>query len=547
MIKELTIEEILEAPKKANSKDGASDLYQLSHKRRKLYQKRPDLWLTERFGEPLTDLVWTIWDVDAYKNHTWDGTKNPFYEVFKALANGQSVGLESGTGTGKSHLLARVMFWYLDCFEDSLVVSTAPKQSQLKQVLWAEVSKAFPKFKKIRPNAALYSLKVAVDDQSDDMGGYMAIGAVAGVKAGEESATRLQGFHRKRMLFLIDEMAGVPMAILNAIKQTIANPKKNLILGVGNPDNQNDALHKHCTSPDVRHIISSSFDHINVVRQNAGRGTVIDGAITKESIELRIKEYGEKSNIIQSRIRGRSTEQTSNALIRKEWLEQCYQSHHPDTQNSFNAVGVDVSNSDSGDKSAVAYGKGNTLTELYTFQARANYLAYNLIYEKNELLVKGLCPPDHIYNIPTVQSYGILASGIGVDAVGIGVSTVHTLHAEYWRGICSLQGKPFDAAIQKDYEGRNLYSYVSLRAQMYFLFAHDLMNNKLNICIQDYAMWGELFKQATNIKYVTSSSSITVEKKEDFKKRLGYSPDALDAVVYWNFVRRFGYQYANDY
>ena len=106
----------------------------------KKYQDDPLFWYTDRWKGPAEDLDWTLSDPEKYAKHTWDGTHNPFLNMFRSLAKWESVGIESATSTGKTYILPRVIFWFLDAFPDSLVVTTAPKLSQLKNILWAEMA-----------------------------------------------------------------------------------------------------------------------------------------------------------------------------------------------------------------------------------------------------------------------------------------------------------------------------------------------------------------------------------------------------------------------
>ena len=65
----------------------------------------------------------------------------------------------------KTYWLARLAFWFLDSFENSLVVTSAPKRDQLRLGLWSEISMLGKKIKKIRPNAQMYKLRLAMDDK----------------------------------------------------------------------------------------------------------------------------------------------------------------------------------------------------------------------------------------------------------------------------------------------------------------------------------------------------------------------------------------------
>ncbi|MDR3678901.1 MAG: hypothetical protein P4L41_02970 [Flavipsychrobacter sp.] len=60
------------------------------------------------------------------------------------------VAIEAATGTGKTFTLSRIVLWFLDVYEDSLVVTTGPGESQLKHNLWAEIEKFKDKFKRLR-------------------------------------------------------------------------------------------------------------------------------------------------------------------------------------------------------------------------------------------------------------------------------------------------------------------------------------------------------------------------------------------------------------
>ncbi len=510
------------------------------------WRKNPDTWYVERFGGKKTDLVWSLWP--EYANHEWDGTPDPFYTAFKSLAEWKNVGIESATSTGKTFCAARIAYWFLDTFPNSLVVTTAPKELQLKTVLWGEMSACFNRFKKLRPKAEMFDLRVLPDgskvkfgsaakasdddDQYSDM--HQCIGVVAGVKAGEESATKMQGYHRKYMLFIVEEAAGVPQAVMTAIKNTCTG-EHNVIMGIGNPDSVTDALHQFCELSHVVPIRISAYDHPNVV---TGK-TVIDGAVSVKSINIRLKEYGEDSNLFRSRVRGIAPDQSTDSLILLKWVLQCAVNHEtykeiPRDNVSSPAVGVDVANSEKGDAACLAWGDANELTRLHEFQCpNATHLAYNLYMTKQELFENKY----HDYDTRKLQDYGINGEHVGIDAVGIGVATVNAMIDKGYN-VKVLQGAPNEEVLPKDTEGKPLYKFRSLRAQMWYQARLDLENRavKLNIPLGDLFL---LAKELTMPRYKLSDGAIVLEKKEDVKKRLGKSPNKADAFVYWNWVRRF--------
>lgn len=520
--------------------------------REKSYQRNCDTWLRDRFGEKETLYKWSV--LPEYENHEWDGTPDPFFTAIKALADGRWVGIEAATSTGKTYFLPRIIYWFLDTFPNSLVITTAPKQDQLRKVLWHEMGQAFPKFKRIRNFAEFLTLSVKVDGRSartmnmnkegvySDVAapGHEAIGFVAGVGAGEDSATKFQGFHRENMLIVLDETPGIHAAVLTAIINT-STAKNNLVIAVGNPDSQIDPLHQFCELQRVEHIIISALDHPNVVCKK----DIIPGAVTQSSIDFRRDEYGEESWLYKSRVRGLAPEQGAESLILGSWFDTCdvfekdkFHGEERDDSESSNAVGIDVANSQNGDAAAVAFGRGNELTEIKEFQCpNANHLAYNLIYDTSTLRTKKC----HVYEVPLLEHYEIEDRNIGVDGVGVGSATVNTFLDEGINCV-SLMGGQLDYAMRTGTEGEDLYKFASLRAQMYWELREDLRTNSVIFNISNTKYRRQLKKELITPKFKIQGGKIFVESKEEIKKRLGKSPNLADAVVYWNWVRKNYYK-----
>lgn len=512
------------------------------------YQRDPIKWYIERFGGRLEDIDWDAWGSE-YKEHEWDGTPNPFLLAWRTLAAWKSVGIESATSTGKTFIAARIVYWFLDAFPDSLVVTTAPKQQQLKSVLWAEISACFKRFKKIRPKADMFSLRIlpdgskvrfgksykeAEDEDLSDL--HIAIGVVAGVRADEESATKMQGYHRKYMLFIVEECAGVPDPVMTAIKNTCTGDY-NIILGIGNPDNAVDALHQFCELNHVEAIRISAYDHPNVVLKR----TVIDGAVTQKSIDIRRDEYGEKSNMFLSRVRGIAPMQSIDSLIMYEWIIAIMEGRPeytpvPDDPWSMNALGMDVANSFNGDAACLAWGLSNHLKQLHEFQCpNANHLAHNVVKSTDELKLGNY----RDYGTSKIDEYKINPYYIGVDAVGVGIGAVNEFTDTMGLQIRALQGGPDLECIPTDAQGKPLYNFRSMRAQMLYQLRLDTQRRDYSMHISDKRMQAQVIRELTTPRYKVSDSVIMIEKKEEIKARLaGKSPNVLDAIAYWNWVRK---------
>lgn len=515
-----------------------------------LYQYDPFEWLRDVLKEDPAVLQWS--SHPEYESHVWDGDADPLSNAWLSLVRKRWVGLKAATGTGKTYMAARIMLWFLDVFPDSLVLTTAPKESQLKQNLWGELSVVLDQYKKTRPYMRIKSLNLKPEGNNKHCPyaqRWEAIGIVSQVGAEEQSATKYQGYHRKHMLIICEEAAAMHPAVMNAIENTCSDAETNLIFCLGNPDSELDELHRFCefnTKVDSYRI--SAYDHPNVVLKRS----VIPGAVTQSSIDLRLEKFGESHPLFQSRVRGITPDGSDNNLIRAQWINECTLGHKDfkaTLTNGWNAVGIDVANSEEGDKAALAWGKANELVSVQEFQCpNASDLANAVVlsnYEiedynqENERLGK----PHRItyYNTPKLLDFHIREDYIGVDSVGVGVSTINQFLSLNMT-VQSLQGgsEDWDEALPVDDQGHPLYTFANLRSQMFWEFREDLRLHRIVINIES-DLWKALKKEASVPKFKVGSR-ISIESKDNIKKRLGgKSPNILDAVVYWNWVRK-GYR-----
>ena len=312
------------------------------------FRARPIDWMEKMLGVQRETLQWSL--NGGYAQHRWDGTPDPFLAASEAVAQGRDVGIESGTGTGKTFWLAATVLWFLACFRDAIVVTAAPKRDQLLLHVWKEIGRMWPRFRHHFPDASLTAGKARMLSGVDERERWTATAFVCGVGADEHSATKAQGFHAEFMLIITEETPGIHPAIMTAFANTRTDVH-NLQISVGNPDHQRDELHKFCLRPGTEHIRVSALDHPNVV---CGR-TIVPGAVSQKSVEARREEYGDDHRLYRSRVRGISPAEAPDALIRREWcMEAVARYSDMALRTGEPALGVDVANSEDGDKGAIA-------------------------------------------------------------------------------------------------------------------------------------------------------------------------------------------------
>ncbi len=507
-------------------KDNIDEAYRLAEEieRQKRWQRCPGDYFVERLNVPRETFDWVL--NPEYAGHKWDGTPNPLMEIIEALARGEWVGVESGTSVGKTFIAACIVLWFLECFDNALVVTTAPKEAQLKLHVWKEIGKLFPKFNL----GSLGVLKLKMKPPGDD---WIAVGFTAGVAANEESATKAHGFHAEHMLIILEETPGIPMPVIMAFQNTSVSPH-NLILALGNPDHQLDSLHIFCALPNVKRIRISQYDHPNIVK---GNPSFIPGAASKEGIERMLTRLGGSENpMAKSRIRGISPAQSQDAAIRLEW---CYAA-----RDRFNeavredgslvkdhallvgspALGIDVAGSESGDKAVKAKGIGKVLLKLEAFPCpNPNKLGHEVFQQ--------------------MKDEGIDPANVGIDGTGVGSGTINTLK-EHEVNVKNLIGA--EKQIDEYEDGRLIEGrFGNQRAQWMWKMREDLRNNVIALPYDE-----ELFADLCAPKFFVRGGKIYFESKDNLnqalqgqedkrtlKQRLGRSPNKGDAAVYWNWVR----------
>tara|TARA_R110000824_G_scaffold241573_2_gene430311 strand:- start:3036 stop:4700 length:1665 start_codon:yes stop_codon:yes gene_type:complete len=274
------------------------------------YQGDPVGWIRDKLKIPEHTLRWTL--NKGYGAHEWDGSVDPLSGVLEALARGEDVGVESGTGTGKTFLGACIVLWFLACWEGAIVVTAAPKLAQLTKHIWKEIGVLWPQFQQHFPEAELLSsgvvrMRPAIEERES----WAATAFGCGVGADESSATKAQGWHAEHMLILTEETPGIHPAIMTAFENTCSAPH-NLRLAFGNPDYEEDQLHQFCLQPHVTHVRVSALDHPNVVGDDA---SIVPGAVGLGAIDRRKGLYAHIPAMYESRVRGISPRQATGVAL----------------------------------------------------------------------------------------------------------------------------------------------------------------------------------------------------------------------------------------
>jgi len=509
------------------------------------YAQKPVEWIVEHLGIAENTIRWSLNPEyaecycprceehgNAGKPHLWDGDVDPLAKALECVSRGESVAVSSATSTGKTFVIGACgTLYFLATHERSVVFNIAPKQDLLLKNMWKEIGRMWPRFKAHFPKAQILSGNLRMLEGEGESEIWAATAFGAGVGADEELAQRLKGFHQPFMWWIVEEMPGVNQAMVETIVKT-STADMNPILGMGNPEHQHDPLAAFGKRDWVTAIRISALDFPNVVANRE----IVPGARSRWSVIRDLSDVDglEDHPHYLAQVRGIAPAQSRRALIRWEWCERAAERHSdPDLRDGPLALGIDPADKPTGDKSAISRWQGACCTEVVSFSADDASEVGRIVYQE-VMDEENPIDPRHV----------------GIDAVGVGASTVNELKrlgikVRYISGgMRAAPGIDVEgqwSETEEDFEGRTRPSgpvvveserYANERSRVFWRLREDLRLNRIALPNDP-----RLFEELTSIEYEEPNGKITVEKKESIRAKLRRSPDKADAVAYGNAVR----------
>ncbi len=390
------------------------------------------------------------------------------------------VAVRSGNGVGKTAIAARIMLWALRCWPGAVVITTAPTERQVNELLWREARGAYlgaaiplgGRFYNRQPRWEIAAQRYALGLSPDN--------------AGPE---RFQGFHAPLILFILDEASGVPEAHWEAIKGS-ALAGNAVIFAIGNPTRLHgeffDAFHGRQQL--WRTLAVSAFDTPNFT---IGPGSV-PGLVGPEAVQRATEDWGEDSSLYAVRILGQFPLASSSSLVQLSWLEDAVTAPQiPGPE----ALGVDVARNGEAE-TVIVHMNGNRVTGVEAFRGQDTMRTAGRVRQLAD------------------ERRGIT---IAIDDGGVGGGVVDRLR-EQDVAVASITfgGRP---------DGRLSEHFKNKLSEMYWVLREDLREGKL-VMPNEPRLWAQL----TQIEWeLESDRAIRV-----YKRGIGRhadSPDRADALA----------------
>ena len=127
-------------------------------------------------------------------------------EVLRSVGENERTAVRASHSVSKTYSAAEVVVWFLNCFPDSKVITTAPTWTQMAKLLWAEIRAIYT-----RSRLALEGECLMTEIKTDDPDHY-AIGFST------DKPARAEGWHAPAILFILDEAKGIPQWLWDSVR-----------------------------------------------------------------------------------------------------------------------------------------------------------------------------------------------------------------------------------------------------------------------------------------------------------------------------------------
>jgi hypothetical protein len=247
-------------------------------------------------------------------------------EILEAVRDHPRVAIKSGHKVGKSHSAAQLALWFYCAYDAARVVMTSTTSRQVDEILWRELRMMLARSGRcVDCKAELLDNPAAriprpcphsslVDGDLGDLArtGFKSddFREIVGFTAKQGEA--VAGISGENVLYIVDEASGVPKEIYEAIEGNRAGSARLVLFG--NPTKNEgefyDAFHSkkdrfyHC-------VTVSSEETPNVVSGER----LIPGLATREWIDEKKEEWGEKSALYLVRAKGEFAEHEEGKIF----------------------------------------------------------------------------------------------------------------------------------------------------------------------------------------------------------------------------------------
>ena len=446
-------------------------------------------------------------------------------EILYSVRDNKRTVVRASNGVGKSFSVGVLAAWWIatrytrDPMQ-TIVVTTAPSFPQIRTNVFHEFKMMMarslePNYEDGKPKGDAYQPLPGKITDAGNVAEWKADGSLLAIgrkPADGEIITTFQGIHRRNVLFIIDEAGGMPADMFVAAERMTTNENAKIV-AVGNPDKRGSEFYKLFYDPGKKDLWNrihiSSYDSPTFTGEHCPE-ELLDGMPTPQWVEENIKAWGGLDDPrVKIAILGEFPDSDETVFFSETIINKAEDTVIDPYQAEHKILGIDLA-MHGADESRAYLNEGGHIRLAKAWPGGTATHNANIILDLIEL---------HQVDF------------VNIDSGGIGTPIIErTLELAGERHLTEF----VITAMNGSENSPDLRQWYNNRAYWYDLLRRRMLAEEVDLDVTD-----DLRKQLTDINYSLwetgqRAGSVLMESKRDMRKRVGYSPDDVDAIVYAN-------------
>lgn len=401
-------------------------------------------------------------------------------EILKAAAdpNITKISIRSGNGVGKTFLTAALGIQWLDTHQPGYCVYTGASWNSVLKTVW-------PTLRKVLSEAPLHygAPPMATEWRRGNLWGAFCVSP--------DEPENFGGYRSQHgACVIVDEASSLSQKVYEAI-QGVCSAEGSKIIMLGNPIRPDGPFHDSFHSAEWTNFHISSEEVVDLG---------IPGLATQDWIESMIKEYGEDSHVVRSRVKGQFPGGEADTLISLNWLGKILIPRVMRLKGELK-LGVDVARFGD-DRTVLLVRDDRCVKDMLTYSKKSTMETVGLVQE-------------------VASKYHVDEENIFIDDTGLGGGVTDRLHE---LGFSVVPVNFGERATDK-------HRFVNVRAEMYWNIRNAMKPDSTSRLYVPKE-FGAVAKECAWPRYkIQSDRRIQLEDKAAIKQRRKRSPDLADALA----------------
>lgn len=392
--------------------------------------------------------------------------------------------MKASKGCGKSTVLSWLAWNFLATRLYPKIAATSISGDNLADGLWTEMAKWQSKSPLLTKLFHWTKTRIVLKEAPEQW--WMSARSWPKGADSSQQANTLAGLHAEYLLFILDEVGGIPDAVMAAAEAGLATGIETKILMAGNPTHRTGPLYRACTTErklwNVTEITSDPKSPKRAPR------------VSMQWAQEQIDKYGADNPWVKVNVFGEFPDASINSLLGPDEVMNAMNRrvNKEDFDFAQKRIGVDVARF------------GEDMTVLFPRQGLMSFKPVEMRNARSQDIASRIALAKSKWNSELELIDG--TGGFGAGVIDMLLQAGHSpleIH---------FSGKADDSR------------YLNKRAEMWFRMAEWIKKGGSLPNIPD------LVRELTEPTYTFQNGKFQIEPKDQIKERLGFSPDRADAL-----------------